>query len=166
MAWQHQLKARWQALAVREQRGLGLAAALVAVALVWSVALAPAVRTLQSADAQNAQLSSTAEHMQLLQARATQLQAQPLAVNDDTLAALMATTTALGKAASLQVMGEQIPVTLRRVSAPSLAAWFGPQGGVALIPAEAHLRREAGSAEALWSGTLVFYLPGSTQAKP
>lgn len=166
MAWQQVLTARWQALAVREQRAVALAAALVGAALVWSVALAPALRTLKNADTQSAQLSLTAERMQALQARARQLQAQPLAAPTDTLNALQAATAALGKTASLQVLGEQATLTLRQASAQSLAAWFSPEAGSGLSPTEAHLQRDGGATPALWSGTLVFRLPGLGPAKP
>jgi general secretion pathway protein M len=166
MAWQHLIKARWQALAAREQRGLALAGALVAAALVWSVALAPALRTLKSVDAQNNQLSITAERMQALQARAKRLQAQPLAVPQDTLKALQAATAALGKGASLQVQGEQATLTVKQIGVPALAAWLAPAAGAGLSPSEAHLQRDTTSTEPLWSGTLVFRLPGLTGAKP
>ena len=63
MAWQHTLKARWAALGAREQRGLALAGTVLAAALLWSVALAPALRTLKTAETQSAQLGATAERM-------------------------------------------------------------------------------------------------------
>ncbi len=85
MAWQKQLRARWQALGLREQRGLGLAAALVGAALLWSLGLAPALRTLHNAEAQNAQLSNAAGRMQALQARARLLQATPLTTRFSTI---------------------------------------------------------------------------------
>jgi general secretion pathway protein M len=166
MAWRKPLKARWQALAPREQRGLGLAAVLVGLALLWSVALAPALRTLRGVEAQNIQLGTTAERMQALQARAKLLQAKPLTPPGDTLKALQAATTALGKQATLQVLGEQATVTVRQASALSLANWLAPEAGAVLSPSEAHLQRDAGSAEALWSGTLVFRLPGLASAQP
>lgn len=166
MAWQTVITTRWQALALREQRGLAIAGALVAAALVWSVALAPALRTLKGMEAQNAQLGITAERMQALQARAKLLQAKPLATPANTLRALQSATTALGKAASLQVQGEQVTVTLRQISASALAAWLAPESTVGLSPSEVHLQREASNSESQWSGTLVFRLPGLKAAAP
>jgi general secretion pathway protein M len=166
MAWQHTLKARWAALGLREQRGLTLAATVLMAALVWSLALAPAWRTLQGADAQNAQLGASAERLQALQARARMLQARPALAPAEVLKTLQGATLALGQAASLQVVGEVATVTLRQVGAATLAPWLAPQAGSSPKPAEVHLRRAAGSAEPLWSGTLVFRLPPAPVATP
>jgi general secretion pathway protein M len=166
MAWHHTLKARWAALGAREQRGLALAAVVLCAALLWSVALAPALRTLKSAEAQSAQLGATAERMQALQARAKLLQAQPVAAPQETLRTLQSATTVLGKSASLQVVGEQATLTVKQVSAASLAPWLAPAAGSSPSPAEAHLQRDAGSAEPLWSGTLVFRLPAHKTGSP
>ena len=47
------LRTRWVGLAPRERALVGGAAALVALALLWWVALAPALATLRSADVQH-----------------------------------------------------------------------------------------------------------------
>lgn len=165
--WQAGVKARWAALGPREQRGLALAASVLGAALLWSVGLAPALRTLQSAPALNAQLGAAAERMQALQARAQLLQAKPVAVPGDLLKALQSATTELGKAASLQVVGDVATITLRQVRVPSLAPWLAPAVGTGPSPAEAHLQRDAGSgAEPLWSGTLVYRLPAHKPGTP
>ena len=49
MNFSEQLKARWATLEVRERRMVYAAAALVALALLWWIALAPALRTLSAA---------------------------------------------------------------------------------------------------------------------
>lgn len=164
MAWLDLLQTRYAALGVREQRGLLLAALALATLLLWSVALAPALRTLQSADAQNAQLASTLERMQALQTRALALQATPLVAPQESLKALKAAADALGKAATLQVIGEQATLSLKQVSAQSLAPWLAPLAGSGPSPFETHLQRDASSAEPLWSGTLVFRLPAQKPA--
>ena len=164
MAWQHTLQARWAALGAREQRALVLATAVLGAALVWSVALAPALRTLKSAAAHSAQLEASAERMQALQARAKLLQAQPVAAAQDTLRALQTAATALGQSASLQVVGEQATLTLKQVSAASLAPWLAPATGSG--PTEAHLQRDSASTEPLWSGSLVFRLPARPSGNP
>jgi general secretion pathway protein M len=62
MNWLESLEARWQAwwpeLESREQRLIGAAAALVLLALLWWVALAPALRTLSAAPAEHARLDA------------------------------------------------------------------------------------------------------------
>lgn len=166
MAWQATLKTRWAALGLREQRGLTLAAMVLAAALLWSVALAPALRTLKAADAQAAQLGATVERMQALQERAKQLQSQPVAAAAEVLSALQSATSALGKTASLQVAGDVATISLKHASAASLAAWLTPAAGTAPSPAEAHLQRDAGGSEPLWSGTLVYRLPARKAGTP
>ena len=46
------LQNRWQALSVREQRGLSLLGGVVLFALAWQVLVAPAQHKLREADAQ------------------------------------------------------------------------------------------------------------------
>jgi general secretion pathway protein M len=166
MAWQHDVKTRWAALGVREQRSLTLAAAVLGLALFWSVLLAPALRTLKSVDAQNAVLGKELERMQALQTRARALQAQPALAPKESLKALQTAATGLGKNAVLQVVGEQATLTLKQVSATALAQWLTPQAGAGLSPLEARLQREGSSTEPLWSGTLVFRLPANANAAP
>jgi general secretion pathway protein M len=166
MAWQQPLKTRWAALGAREQRGIALAAGVLGAALVWSVALAPALRTLKTAEAQSAQLGATTERMQALQARARLLQAQPATAPQDALKTLQSATNLLGKSASLQVVGEQATLSLKQVSAASLAPWLTPAAGGSPSPAEAHLQRDAGSTEPLWSGILVFRMPAHKPGSP
>ena len=71
------LRSRWQALAAREQTLVLAAAALVAVALLWWVAVAPALATLRTAPARHAELDAQLQRMQSLRAEAQQLQSAP-----------------------------------------------------------------------------------------
>ncbi|MFT4243411.1 MAG: type II secretion system protein GspM, partial [Acidovorax sp.] len=82
------LRARWQALAPREQALVLSAAALVALALLWWLAVAPALATLRAAPARHAALDAELQRMQTLQAEARQLQAAPRAARGDAVGAL------------------------------------------------------------------------------
>ena len=73
----HTLQQRWKALAPREQNLVLAASAIVALALLWWVALAPALKTLRTAPARHAALDAQLQRMQSLQAEALQLQAAP-----------------------------------------------------------------------------------------
>ena len=53
----HTLQQRWKALAPREQNLVLAASAIVALALLWWVALAPALKTLRTAPARHAALA-------------------------------------------------------------------------------------------------------------
>lgn len=159
--WQQLLKARWAALAAREQRGVLLAAAALGAALVWFVALAPALRSLKTVAAQSASLAADIERMQALQVRAKALQAKPALAPQESLRALQAAATKLGNTVTLQVVGEQATLTIKRFSAVELGQWLAAQAGPGMSPTEAHLKRDTGSVEPVWSGTLVYRLPGS-----
>ena len=159
--WQQLLKARWATLAAREQRGVLLAAAALGAALVWFVALAPALRSLKTVAAQSASLAADIERMQALQVRAKALQAKPALAPQESLRALQAAATKLGNAVTLQVVGEQATLTIKRMSAVELGQWLAAQTGPGMSPTEAHLKRDTGSVEPVWSGTLVYRLPGS-----
>ena len=78
MNFSEQLKARWAALEARERRLVIAAATLVALALLWWIALAPALRTLSAAPAEHAQLDAQLQQMATLQNRAKALQSQPV----------------------------------------------------------------------------------------
>ena len=151
------LRARWNSLAAREQRGLLLAAVVLGGALVWAVLLAPALRTLGQAQAQRAALGQDLAGMRVLQAQAQALQQQSALSPQEATAALQSATTALGAGATLAVAGDMATVTLKQVPADALASWLAQ--GRAGQAVEAHLLRDAGTGS--WSGTLVFRLPGA-----
>lgn len=155
-AWIEALQARWQAwwpeLAPREQRMVIVAGALVVLALVWWVALAPALRTLATAPAAHAELDAQLQQMAALQIQAKALQAQPRANREDALRALETSVRqGLGPNAQIQVAGagagEGVLVTLRATPADGLAQWLAQaRGNARAVPREAHLIRTQGSA--------------------
>jgi general secretion pathway protein M len=162
MGWQNLIRARWVALAAREQRGVLLAATVLGAALVWFVALAPALRSLKTVAAQSATLAADIDRMQALQARAKVLQAKPALAPQESLRALQTAAAKLGSAVNLQVVGEQATLTVRKLGALPLGEWLSPQTGPGLNPIEAHLKRDTGSVEPVWSGTLIYRLPAAS----
>jgi general secretion pathway protein M len=156
-AWIETLQARWEAwwpeLAPREQRMIALAGTLVVLALLWWVALAPALRTLASAPAAHAELDAQLQQMSALQIQAKALQSQPRANREDALRALETSVRqGLGPNAQIQVAGagagEGVLVTLRTTPADSLAQWLAQaRGNARAVPREVHLiRTQAGAA--------------------
>ncbi len=155
-AWIEALQARWQAwwpeLAPREQRMVIVAGALVALALIWWVALAPALRTLATAPAAHAELDAQLQQMAALQIQAKALQSQPRANREDALRALETSVRqGLGPNAQIQVAGagagEGVLVTLRATPADGLAQWLAQaRGNARAVPREVHLTRTQGSA--------------------
>ncbi len=172
MKWSESLEERWQAwwpdLAPREQRMVVIAATLIIAALLWWVALAPALRTLRTAPAEHARLDTELQQMTTLQTQAKALQAQPRASRDDALRSLETSVRqSLGANAQLQSAGagEGANIQMRAAPADNLAQWFGQaRSNARAVPREVHLTRSPttpgpDAPKVRWDGTLVMSLP-------
>lgn len=160
------LRATWAQLAPRERTLVALAAATVLLALLWLLALAPALRTLRQAPAERAGLAAQAQQLQQLKAEAQALKALPRLSQDEAQRALQATTTGrLGSAAQLSLVGDRANVVLKQAPADALARWLADaRANARATPVEARLTRGGDNtpgAPVLWSGTLVLSLPGA-----
>lgn len=176
-------QAWWAGLAVREQRLVGVAALIVVLALLWWVALAPALRTLAQAPAEHARLDAQLQQMAALQSQAQALQNQPRAHREEALRALESTLRqSLGSHAQMQASGgDAVAIALRNAPAQTLGGWFAQaRANARALPREVHLTRSqiapatgaaaAGAAPSpataadaasriQWDGTLVLSLP-------
>jgi general secretion pathway protein M len=152
------LRARWNALAPREQAMVAAAAALVAALLVWLVALGPALATLRSAEEQRRALDAQLQHMRALQAQAQALQSQPKLGYDEALRLLeQSVRQRLGTTARLVIAGERANITLTGTAPDALAQWLTQaRVNARALPSEARLSRNPAG---LWEGTLVLTLP-------
>lgn len=173
------LQDRWKALAPREQNLVLAASTLVALALLWWVAIAPALTTLRAAPARHAALDAQLQRMHTLQAEAQQLQATPPGSPGDAVGALRtALTERLGNTAQLNVAGDRATVTLKGASADAVAQWLAQaRSNARATPLEARLTRSAAApaptgaapvtlgsplvAMPRWDGTLVLALPAA-----
>jgi general secretion pathway protein M len=152
------LRARWAALPGREQAMVATAVALVAAALIWLVALSPALSILRLADAQQRALDAQLQLMRSLQQQAQALQAQPKLTRDEALRRLeLSVRQRLGTTARIAVNGDRINVTLTGTPPDALGQWI-TQARVdsRALPGEARLTRNAAG---LWDGTLSLSLP-------
>lgn len=152
------LRARWAGLAPREQALVAAAAALVGLALLWWIALAPALATLRHADAQHRELDAQLAQMQRMQALARAMQAQPRQGRDESMRQLeTAIRQQLGTSARYSIDGERVTITLANAQAPLLAQWLTQvRANARALPGEARLTRNAAGG---WDGTLVLTLP-------
>ena len=172
------LAQRWQTLSTREQTLLRWGAALVMAASVWWLMVAPALRTLREAPAQQAALDAQWQQLKELQAQAQSLQQQPRMGQTEALRALQkASTELLGTSAQVQTVGDRSTVTLKAVPAEALALWLAQARMQArAVPVQAQLQRSAGADKAMpgpatasanpsnlaapaWSGSVVLSLP-------
>lgn len=152
------LQARWNALAPRERVLVAGAAMLVAGALLWWLALKPALATLRAAEAQHRTLDAQLVRMLRLQAQAQSMQAQPRQTYDEALRQLeQAIRGQLGTTARYSIAAERVTVTLTGTSGQVLAQWLSQvRVNARALPGEARLTRNASGS---WDGTLVLTLP-------
>lgn len=163
---------RWRTLAPREQNLLLLAASVVLLALLWWLALAPAVHSLRTAPARHAAAELELQNMLQMQAQAELLRQQPQGNSADARAQLeQSLKTELGNSAQLQWLGNRAQVSLTNAAAPALARWLGQvRDNSHASVAEMKLNRILGEAAdgavvTRWSGNLLLDLPGNAGAQ-
>jgi general secretion pathway protein M len=118
------LRQRWSAFAPRERRALAAAGGVLALALVWLVAVQPAWRTLQRAAAEAPRLEQQWQTMQRLAREAQELRAAPPPDLQLAAAALQAASDRLGPAGRLSLQGERAVLTLQGVGPGALREWL------------------------------------------
>ena len=153
-----ELKLQWARLAPRERRLAAGAAGLVAVALLWWLALAPPLAVVRTAETQHRSLDAQVQRMVGLQAQAQALQSQPRQTAEEASRLLEATVRQqLGTTARMSISGERVTVTLGGTSPEALAQWLTQaRTNARVLPVEARLARNPAG---LWDGTLVLALP-------
>lgn len=149
----------WRALAPRERSAALLAAAFVAVAAVWFVAVQPALRTLASAPKTIDQLDAELQQMQLLATESGALRAAPPVAPAQAASALQAAVARLGAKARLVQQGERATLTLTGIDGTALRGLLAEVRSTARArPIEAQLVRS----KAGYDGTLVLVLGSPT----
>ena len=151
------LRARWDALPLRERRLVALAAAAVALAALWLLAVQPAWRTLRSAPAESARLESQWQTMQRQAEEVRTLRATPPLAPGLATEALQGATARLGTAGRLALQGDRAVLTLTGVPGEALLQWLAEaRRGARARPLEAQLQRT----EDGYRGTLVVQIGG------
>jgi general secretion pathway protein M len=149
----------WQRASKRDQRLLSLAAAVLAVGLTWWVGVAPALKVIKAAPAQQLALDAQLQHMKQLQAQAKDLRAVAPLNSADARLALEQSLKSLGTSAQMAVQAERATVTLNNATPDLLAQWLAAaRQNARMAPKEAHLKRNDKGG---WDGTLVLQLPGT-----
>jgi general secretion pathway protein M len=147
----------WRQLKLSERRLILTATWLIVTALLWWLAIAPALKTLKEAPAQHRALDTQLQNMRTLSAEAKNLQSQPKLGLDDAQKALQSTVTQrFGATAQLNLTGERASLTLKNASAQELALWLTQaRVNARALPSEAKLNRHGD----FWDGTMVLTLP-------
>lgn len=148
----------WQSLAERERLMVGAGGVLLALFLLWMLALAPALRTLARAPTELARVEGQLQSMQRLAAEAQGLRAAATVAPEQAQAALKAATERLGDKARLVLQGDRAVLTLTNLPSPALRDWLAEvRQGARARPVEASLTRGATGL----SGTLVLSIGGA-----
>jgi general secretion pathway protein M len=152
------LRQWWQALPLRERRLALLAAGVLALFVLWLVALQPALATLRSAPAELDVLDLQLQTMQRLAAEAGELRTAPPVNPEQAVAALNAATERLGDKGRLTMQGERAVLTLTGADTGALRDWLAEaRSGARARPVEANLTRGNQG----YSGSLVLTLGGA-----
>jgi len=123
-AWRSAAAERWNALGERERALLLFGSAVLGVALLWWLGLAPALRTVRSAPAQIEALDTQLQQMQTLAAEVRELRATPALPGAQAQAALNAAAQRLGDKLRLSLQGERAVVDLNGLPGEALASWL------------------------------------------
>jgi general secretion pathway protein M len=155
------LSATWVRLGPRERMAVTVAAAVLGLALLWWVGVAPALATLRQAPEQHRRLDAQLAHMRAMAATAETLRGpeatQPLVRERAQRALEQATASALGRSAVLTLQGEQATVTLRDATPEALSQWLEQvRINARVLPVQAELQHS----DTGWSGSLVLAGPG------
>jgi general secretion pathway protein M len=153
------LQSWWSQRPAREKPLLLGAAILVSAALLWWVAIAPAVRTLSGFDAKWAAQDAQLQTMLRLQNQAQSLTAQaPLSTAAAAQALLASVQQSFGTQADVQIQGNSATVTLRGVPGEALAQWLATaRANARSVPVQTRLKRGPNG----WTGTMQMGLPQS-----
>jgi len=152
------MQSHWRNLSDHEQRWLQIAMVVVTVAMLWWLVLAPPLALLRAAPAQHTALDAQLQRMLQLQSQAKALQAQPVLSAEDAHQALVASLKPLGASAQWTVQSDRTQVTLKGVSAATLAQWLSvARQNAHAVPTEVHLTRNAALT---WDGTVLILMAG------
>lgn len=154
-----QLRSRWRLMLLRDRMIAGLVASLALAAVVWWLALAPALTTWRQAPDRHAVLDAQIEYMRALAEEAHTLQKLPVARQEDSRRALEALVgQTLGRTGTLTVRGDRATVVLTGTSAEALAALLvQTRQNARVLPIQAELVRN--TARTGWDGNLTLALP-------
>jgi general secretion pathway protein M len=152
------VRARWDLLAAREKVMVAGAASVIALALVWWIAIAPALATLRAADAQHRTLDAELQQMLRLQAQAQTMLGQPKQTQDEAMRLLeLAIRQHLGIAARYAIQGERVTLTLTAAPSQAIAQWLTQaRVNARALPNEVRLARNPAGG---WDGSIVVTLP-------
>lgn len=153
-----ELQKRWNVMSARERTLVAVAGGAVGVALLWFVALRPALVTWQQVPPQARLLEAQWLEMQRLASETRELKSQAPVNAAQSAQALKAASDRLGAQARLSIIGDRATLTLVGATPEQLRTWLAEaRSGARARPVEMQVTRAGSSL----SGTVVVSLPGN-----
>ena len=144
--WETHGQARWQGLSARERLLVSVFLGLFGVWLFVSIAISPALRTLNASDSQRAKVSQQVVQMRALQQRAQELQKTKPLSRDESIKGLQSITPTGNPALQMTIQGDRVLVQLKNLSASQLATWLAQaRSNAQALPDEVHISRSTSS---------------------
>ena len=151
--WQTHGQARWQGLSARERLLASVLLGLFGIWLFVSIAISPALRTLNSAQQQRAEVAQQVVQMRALQQRAQELQKTKPLSRDESIRGLQSITPTGNPALQMTIQGDRVLVQLKNLSASQLASWLAQaRSNAQALPDEVHISRSTSSGVSASSG--------------
>jgi general secretion pathway protein M len=153
-----ELRQRWAVMTQRERSLVVGAGALLGLALLWFIALRPALQTWQQVPPQARLLEAQWLEMQRLASETRELKGQTPVNAAQSAQALKAASDRLGSQARLSVIGDRATLTLMGATPEQLRTWLAEaRSGARARPVELQVSR----AGAGLTGQVVVSLPST-----
>ncbi len=144
--WATYGQSRWQGLNARERLLVSLLLGLFGVWLFVSIAISPALRTLNASETQRAEVAQQVVQMRALQQRAQELQKTKPLSRDESIRSLQSITPTGNPALQMTIQGDRVMVQLKNLSASQLANWLAQaRSNAQALPDEVHISRSVTS---------------------
>ncbi len=146
----------WAKLGARERRLVSIVGGLIALLLLWVLAVRPAWTVVGDSTSRLPSLDAQLKDMQRLAIESKELRGAPRLPTSQSAAALKTATNALGAAGKLTPAGERATLTLTNATGEQIQRWLvDARSNARARTIEAKLTR----AGAGYSGTIVVALP-------
>ena len=157
--WATHGQSRWQGLNARERLLVSVFFGLFGIWLFVSIAISPALRTLNASESQRAEVAQQVVQMRALQQRAQELQKTKPLSRDESIRSLQSITPTGNPALQMTIQGDRVLVQLKNLSASQLANWLAQaRSNAQALPDEVHISRSATSSVS--SSTILSALSG------
>ena len=144
--WATHGQSRWQGLNARERLLVSVFLGLFGVWLFVSIAISPALRTLNASESQRTEVAQQVVQMRALQQRAQELQRTKPLSRDESLRSLQSITPTGNPALQMTIQGDRVMVQLKNLSASQLASWLAQaRSNAQVLPDEVHISRSISS---------------------